>query len=212
MAAHGYRPLASVILLLAFAGCVRSSVDAAATPPQPTTERPTGATPQPTRVGYTEADVRFMQGMISHHAQALAMTELVPTRTSRPEIRSLAERIEVSQRDEIEMMQAWLATRNESVPSADPHHQHHGGDHSAMMPGMLTQAELAQLAQATGAAFERLFVQFMIRHHEGAVVMVKQLFAAPGAGQEPELYRFASDVEADQLAEIQRMRALPVGR
>jgi uncharacterized protein (DUF305 family) len=157
--------------------------------------------------GHTVADVRFMQHMIAHHAQALAMTALVPSRSTRAEMRLLAERIEVSQHDEIAQMRRWLTVRREEVPHVVPQHAGHAAGHETM-PGMLTEAELAQLGRASGVEFDRLFLRLMIRHHEGAIAMVKQLFGAPGAGQESELFRVASDVEADQRAEIARMRAL----
>lgn len=158
---------------------------------------------------YGEADVRFMQHMMAHHAQALAMTSLVPARSRREDIHLLAQRIEASQQDEIALMQRWLKDRGEEVPSLDAHHEHHeAGGHQALMPGMLTQEELARLAAATGAEFDRLFLEFMTRHHEGALTMVAELLATNGAGQEPEIFRFASDVDADQRAEIRRMRTL----
>ena len=152
---------------------------------------------------HVEADIRFMQGMIGHHAQALDMAALVPTRTDRPEMRMLAERIEVSQKDEIAFMRRWLTDRGAEAPVPDPGHAHHGH----LMPGMLTPGEMARLGQARGTAFDRLFLEGMIRHHQGAIVMVKELFDAGGA-QESELFRFASDVDTDQRAEIARMRAL----
>lgn len=157
------------------------------------------------------ADVRFILGMIPHHAQALAMTALVPARSRRDDIRLLAQRIERSQKDEIAAMERWLRRRGEAAPSADPHHAHHGApppDSQPLMPGMLTHEELMQLETATGAEFDRLFLERMIRHHQGALTMVKELFATPGAAQDPELYRFASDVDADQRAEITRMQTL----
>lgn len=144
--------------------------------------------------------------MLAHHAQALVMTELVPTRTTRDDLRMLAERIDVSQQDEIATMQRWLQARGEDVPSMDAEHAAAG--HHAMMPGMLTRAELDRLAASSGAAFNRLFLEFMIRHHEGALVMVSELFAAQGSGQEPELFSLASDIDADQRADIMRMRRL----
>jgi uncharacterized protein (DUF305 family) len=159
------------------------------------------------RSRHTAADARFMQHMIGHHAQALEMTKLVPSRTSRDDMRLLAERIDVSQRDEIALMRQWLEQRGEGVPSTDAQH-HTAIGHGPRMPGMLTAAELTQLARATGAEFDRLFLEYMIRHHEGALTMVKDLFGTPGAAQETETYRFATDVEADQRAEIARMRAL----
>lgn len=158
---------------------------------------------------YTAADVRFVQRMLAHHAQALAMTALVPGRTSRADIRLLSERIEVSQRSEISLMRDWLRERGETVPGPDAHGAHHGaaGD-SSLMPGMLTSREMARLAAAEGAEFERLFLELMIRHHEGALEMVAALFATPGAGEEPEIFRLASDVDADQRAEIRRLREM----
>jgi len=166
------------------------------------------------RAAYTRADVAFMQGMIAHHAQALVMAGLARTNGAGTAVRVLAERIDVSQRDEIAFMQRWLRERAEIVPPiADSHAGHTmpaGGavEHSAHMPGMLTADQLTQLAAARGAEFDRLFLTFMIRHHEGAIVMVRQLFASPGAGQEVNVFLFASEVEADQTTEIDRMRAM----
>jgi uncharacterized protein (DUF305 family) len=159
------------------------------------------------RPRHTAADTRFMQHMIGHHAQALEMTKLVPSRTTRDDLRLLAERIDVSQRDEIEQMRQWLRQRGEAQPAADVHH-HAAMGHAPLMPGMLTAAELDQLAKAIGTEFDRLFLEYMIRHHEGALTMVRDLFGTPGAAQETETYRFATDVDADQRAEIARMRAL----
>jgi len=157
---------------------------------------------------HTEADVRFMQGMIAHHAQAVTMASLVPARSSRQDMRLLAERIDVSQRDEIAMMRRWLEKRHEQAPSLDSGPAHDAAGHQMLMPGMLTEEQMAELAKVTGPEFDRLFLEGMIRHHEGALTMVAQLFATPGAGQEPELFGFASDVDADQRAEIRRMRAM----
>lgn len=161
------------------------------------------------------ADVQFMQRMIVHHAQALEMARLVPGRTTRDAILLMAERIDATQRAEIAQMQRWLRTRGETVTSLDSLHAPHGIGH-APMPGMLTADELARLAAARGADFERLFLELMIRHHEGALAMVAELFATSGAAQESETFQLASDVDADQRAEIRRMRALlgvpPAGR
>jgi uncharacterized protein (DUF305 family) len=159
------------------------------------------------RPRHTAADARFMQHMIGHHAQALEMTKLVPSRTRREDMRLLAQRIDVSQRDEIGLMRQWLQQRREEVPSPEAHH-HAAMGHAPLMPGMLTAAQLEQLTKASGTEFDRLFLENMIRHHEGALTMVKDLFATPGGMQETETYRFATDVEADQRAEIARMRAL----
>jgi uncharacterized protein (DUF305 family) len=166
---------------------------------------------------YTAADVRFMQGMIGHHAQALAMTALIPGRTDRQDIRLLGQRIEVSQKDEIKMMQQWLKERGQPVPAVDAQHQHGAGHDMNMpgmamsdtlMPGMLTAAQLAELASTRGDDFTRLFLKDMIRHHEGALVMVANLLGTTASGQEPEVFRFASEVDTDQRAEIARMVAL----
>jgi uncharacterized protein (DUF305 family) len=148
-----------------------------------------------------------MRHMIGHHAQALEMTKLVPTRSSRDDLRMLSQRIDVSQRDEIALMEQWLRQRGEALPAPDAHH-HAAMGHGRLMPGMLTAADLERLARASGTAFDRLFLESMIRHHEGALTMVKALFGTQGAVQETETYRFATDVEADQRAEIARMRAL----
>ncbi len=156
------------------------------------------------KVGYTAADVRFMQGMIGHHAQALEMTALLKTRTASENLRKLALRIDVSQEDEIKMMQEWLEIRGQKLP--DPHAHHAPG--ATLMPGMLTKEEMAVLAEAQGARFDRLFLEGMIKHHGGALIMVQELFSSPGAGQESEIFAFASDVDADQRMEIDRMGAM----
>ncbi|PYP39763.1 MAG: DUF305 domain-containing protein [Gemmatimonadetes bacterium] len=158
---------------------------------------------------YTAADVAFMQGMIAHHAQAVEMAALVAARSARPDMQLLAQRIDVSQRDEIATMQRWLRSRHQEVPVFDGGHEHHDSTgHSMLMPGMLTPEEMAELARATGPGFERLFLQGMIKHHEGALKMVAGLLASRGAAQEPQIFGFASDVDADQRAEIARMRAM----
>ncbi|MGH9328934.1 MAG: DUF305 domain-containing protein, partial [Vicinamibacterales bacterium] len=156
------------------------------------------------RVEHTAADVRFMQEMIGHHAQALEMTALLPSRTSRQEMKLLGQRIEVSQADEIKMMQTWLKDRGQSVPDVHAHHAHG----AKLMPGMLTPEEMKRLDDANGVEFDRLFLEFMIKHHEGALIMVKNLFDNNGAGQESEVFAFVSDVEADQQMEIDRMFAM----
>ena len=153
---------------------------------------------------FTEADVKFMQGMIHHHAQALDMTDLLKTRTNSDDMRKVGQRIELSQVDEIKMMQKWLETRGQEAPSEHAHHM--AG--APMMPGMLTAEQMDTLAAAKGPAFDRLFLEFMIQHHQGALTMVKDLFATPGATQDSDVFAFASDVDADQRAEIARMSAM----
>jgi uncharacterized protein (DUF305 family) len=156
------------------------------------------------RIEHTGADVRFMQGMIGHHAQALEMTALLPSRSGRHDMRLLALRIEVSQADEIKMMQRWLQERGQPVPNEHAHH----APGAPLMPGMLTADQMDRLAGAKGAEFDRLFLELMIQHHDGALMMVKDLFSNPGAGQDSEIFAFVSDVDADQRMEIARMGAM----
>jgi uncharacterized protein (DUF305 family) len=153
------------------------------------------------RVEHTPADVTFMQRMIGHHAQAVEMVALLRSRTQRRDMQLLGQRIDLSQADEIKMMQEWLRGRGQPLP--DPHAHHAAG--TALMPGMLTKEEMARLAWAKGAEFDRLFLDFMIKHHLGALIMVDELLATAGAAQESEIFAFASDVVADQRMEIDRM-------
>jgi uncharacterized protein (DUF305 family) len=157
---------------------------------------------------HNAADTLFMQQMIPHHAQALEMTALVDDRTRSEDLALLAERIEASQQTEIDQMQAWLTERHEEVPAA---HDHHSGHHPDLMPGMLTEDQLTQLAAARSAEFDRLFLEFMIRHHQGALRMVEQLYAT-GGGIEPASDRFAREVNADQNIEIRRMATMLADR
>ena len=156
------------------------------------------------KVGATAADIKFMQGMIGHHAQAVEMVGLLQSRTTRDDMRALGLRIEVSQNDEMRFMRGWLDAHGQAQPSPHAHH----GDGATLMPGMLTADEMARLADAHGPGFDRLFLEGMIKHHAGALTMVHDLFAVAGAGQDPEVFAFASDVDADQRMEIERMRAL----
>ena len=152
------------------------------------------------RVQHTAADIKFMQGMIGHHAQAIEMTALIPSRTAREDMKMLGLRISLSQEDEIKMMRRWLEVRGAPLPSEHAHHMPGG-----MMPGMLTPEEMTRLAAAKGPEFDKLFLEGMIKHHEGALTMVKELFSTAGAGQESDIFAFATDVEADQQMEIDRM-------
>ncbi len=183
---------------------VRPAILQPGAPGEPTEVISAAAATDLSRVQHTPADVRFMHGMIGHHAQALEMAALLPSRTANEDMKKLALRIEASQADEIKMMQEWLTGRGQALP--DPH-AHHGLG-AALMPGMLSAEEMARLAAASGPAFDRLFLQFMIKHHEGALIMVKELFSTPGAGQESDIFAFASDVDADQRMEIDRMSAM----
>lgn len=175
------------------------------------------ATSQP---GYNSADVDFIQGMISHHAQAIVMSSLVASHTTRENIRTAARRIINSQRDEIAMMGRWLQRRGQIVPAVDtaPIGRTMGAmpgmqmgesrSRPMMMPGMLTHAQLQQLAAARGARFDSLFLSGMIRHHQGALTMVAKLFATTGATQDAEIFQLASDIDSDQRAEIARMQSM----
>jgi len=202
-----------VVLLLALAGA-DSCRSMPSEPPVPIVQP--GAPGEPGRVisareasdlsqlRDTAADVRFMQGMIGHHRQALEMTALVGARTAHEGMRLLAKRIEISQADEIGMMLDWLKARGEPAPDSHAHH----APGAVLMPGMLTAGEMQRLADATGVEFDRLFLELMIKHHDGALVMVDELFSSAGAGQQSDISAFASDVEADQRMEIERMSAM----
>ena len=157
---------------------------------------------------YTAADVRFMSGMIYHHAQAVLIAGWAPSHDAGPSLRTLCDRIVASQKDEIALLSRWLADRHEAVPHTDPEHMMMPEiDSTHMMPGMLSAEQLAQLDRAQGAAFDRLFLSLMIQHHQGAITMVNQLFAA-GAGEEEPVYKMASSVFADQTTEIERMQRM----
>jgi uncharacterized protein (DUF305 family) len=196
-----------VLLSVAVGACATAGPPAGPRVVQPGAPGEPGRVVTPTPAAapkYAEADVKFMQGMIGHHAQALEMTALLPSRTASDGMKLLAKRIEVSQTDEIRMMQRWLESRGHEAPGVHAHH----APGATLMPGMLTADEMARLAEAKGAAFDRLFLELMIKHHEGALVMVKTLLAQPGAAQDSDVFAFASDVEADQTIEIERMRAM----
>ena len=160
------------------------------------------------RYAYSDADVDFMAGMIPHHAQAVIMAGWAPSHGARTDVAVLCERIVVAQRDEIAMMQTWLRDRGQLVPDAtSTRHKMkmNGVEHDMLMPGMLTDEEMAALDRARGPEFDRLFLQGMIRHHQGAIDMVDVLFKAYGAAQDETVFKFANDVQADQSIEIDRM-------
>lgn len=150
---------------------------------------------------YTEADVRFMQGMIAHHAQAIYMSRLAASNGANPRLLKLAIKIDQSQMTEINQMQGWLRANGQEAPDTASYHH-------VMMDGMLTEAQLKQLAEAKGAEFDRLFLDFMIMHHQGALKMVADLHATPGAAQDVDVSVFANDVEVVQTAEIDAMNQL----
>ena len=197
------RVLLASLLAILTSGCAASAGPAPAA----------GTTPLPPSVHrlHTAADVAFMQGMIHHHRQALEMTALVSDRTDTRTIRLLAERIEISQQDEIAQMAAWLERRGEAVPGEVAGHggQGNGHDHHAdHLSGMLTPEQMASLEAVRGAAFDRLFLELMIQHHLGALEMVDELMASPGAGQEVDVFRIAAEVDSDQRIEIERMERM----
>ena len=172
-------------------------------PGQPTRKLPssTRATLPPS----SPADVQFMQGMIMHHAQAVEMTALIESHTENKKLRSLGVRINSSQSDEIKSMKRWLAARGH--PVAPETHGAHMPGHQMLMPGMLTAKQMEELKHAKGEEFDRLFLEGMIKHHKGALVMVKELFDA-GGGQDAELFNFATDVDNGQRAEIKVMESM----
>lgn len=162
-----------------------------------------------------KADIDFMQGMIMHHSQAVEMTELLHTRGRSKNLQALGKRISISQTDEMKYMKQWLEERGQPVSAAPMHHMEgmkmEGMDMSSMhmmMPGMLTPEQMRTLAKSTGRTFDRLFLTGMIQHHTGALVMVKDLFDTPGAGQDNVLFDFATDVDNTQRAEIEIMRGM----
>ena len=154
----------------------------------------------------TDADVKFMQGMIMHHGQAVEMTGLVFAKSHNPEVLELAKKIDISQTDELGFMKRWLQDRGKPISETA---EMPGMDMSSMMPampGMLTKLQMAQLREATGPEFDHLFLTGMIQHHTGALVMVKDLFSTAGAAQDALLFDFTSDVDNTQQAEIDIMR------
>src|SRR5215207_4569295 len=183
--------------------------------------QPTRALPPSTRATLpprSPKDVEFMQGMIMHHAQAVEMTALIESHTENKELRLLGARISQSQSDEMKFMKRWLEARGEPVsppmpgmPGMDmPGHDMSG--HHMLMPGMLTPKQMDALKEAKGAEFDRLFLTGMIQHHDGALIMVKDLFDTAGAGQDAELFNFATDIDSGQRAEIRVMQTMRGGK
>ena len=205
-------PAALASALLVATGC-------ASTGQPENTTRPAPALP--TKVGiaaiqHTAADVNFMRGMIHHHAQAVLMAKWAPTHGAGADLQRLAERIVVAQQDEIALMQTWLREKGEPVPEPSPGPMRmtmpDGTAHDMLMPGMLSAAELEQLDAARGVEFDRRFLTFMIRHHEGALDMVEELFGSRGAANDEDTFRLASDVFADQTTEIRVMKEMLAAR
>ena len=209
------RPLAIAVAAASLTACAGAKPTTA---PAPATQAPASddkyilkARADSARLPYTAADIRFMSGMISHHAQAIEMSHWAPTHGGSPAIIRLTERIINAQGDEIKMMQTWLRDRNQPVPAADPKGmsmQMGGMTHTMLMPGMLTEGQMKELDAARGGEFDRLFLTYMIQHHRGAVSMVQELFGSIGAGQDLTVFKFASDVNVDQTTEIARMEKL----
>jgi uncharacterized protein (DUF305 family) len=169
------------------------------------------------RYPYTQADIDFMSGMIHHHAQAIVMSKMAPSRGASAELLRLTGRIINAQTDEIALMQSWLEDRNVAPPRVDStgsvvmDHSAHGA-HGTLMPGMLSPAQMDTLSAARGADFDVFFLQYMIQHHRGAVGMVHTLLASHGAGQNEAIFKLAADVEADQSTEIKRMMQMLLER
>jgi uncharacterized protein (DUF305 family) len=184
----GARTAAILVLVLAAVGCAASSISGgSATPPVG------GSAAEPAH----PADVEFIRAMLRHHAQAIEMTRLVGDRTTSEDIRLLAQRIDISQRDEIAMMQQWLVSVGQTANG--------GHDHTEPMPGMLTARQMETLGMTSGEEFDRLFLESMIQHHQGAIEMVAGLFTTPGAAQDADIYQIAAHVDSDQRVEIGRM-------
>jgi uncharacterized protein (DUF305 family) len=198
------------LLCAGFAGFAQASafVDATQQPP-PDVDPP--ARPDLVRYPYSEADIEFMQGMIPHHAQAVIIAGWAESHGARPDLVVLCQRMVVGQRDEIVWMRNWLRDRGEFVPAANATHHRmkmNGVEHDMLMPGMLTPAEMAQLDKARGSEWDRLFLTFMIKHHDGAMKMVDVLYASYGAMQDDDVYKLANDIYADQGIEIERMQKM----
>jgi uncharacterized protein (DUF305 family) len=195
--------------LIAVASAAGSGIRAAGVQgPQTSDPKPR---PDLVRAPYSQADTDFMSGMIPHHAQAVLIAGWAESHGARPDVLVLCQRMVVGQRDEIEFMRTWLRDRDQPVPDANATHHRmkmNGVEHDMLMPGMLTPEQLAQLDKARNAEWDRLFLTFMIRHHEGALKMVDDLFESHGALQDEDIYKFASDMYADQEIEIERMHKM----
>ena len=201
------RAHAAGLIAATLSACASARTPAAATPPSAPAQ-PAAPAREPSA---SQADIHFMTGMIPHHAQAVVMAQWAPTHGARQDVQILAERIVVAQRDEIALVRSWLRDVGAPVPPSDAKHvtmTMNGMTHDMIMPGMLTEEEMAQLDRARGSDFDRLFLTYMIRHHQGAITMVDQLFASYAGGLDETVFRFASDVYADQTTEIDRMQKM----
>ena len=202
--------LFGVAAVVAAAACGATAGASAGTTPSPRDSVPDRvARADSVRSSYTPADVEFMTGMIHHHAQALVMSRMAPTHGASASLQIMAERIIVGQNDEITLMQRWLRDRNQPVPEPGGMDMAtHGEEHAMHMPGMLSAEQLAQLDAARGPEFDRLFLTYMIQHHQGAITMVEELFGSYGAAQGDAIFKIASDISADQSSEIDRMQSM----
>lgn len=190
-----------------FLVCALASTSLA--PPAIGAESPVQTVVRQPRDSVNPADVHFVSGMIAHHAQAVLMAGWAPANGASSAVRVLCERIVVSQRDEIALMQQWLRDHGQPVPAGDAAHDMMPGmDHAMLMPGMLTAEQLTELHAATGPEFDRLFLTDMIQHHQGAITMVEQLISTPGAARDNFIFKLASDINADQTTEIDRMQRM----
>ena len=170
---------------------------------------PAFAQPVPADSGkVTAADIRFMSGMIGHHAQAIEMAKLAPTHDASPELKILCGRVINAQQDEIRLMQQWLKDHGQPIPDPAEELAHMAAMPDMAMPGMLTPEQMDQLKAAKGDEFDLLFLKFMIQHHTGATSMVKDLFNSPGAANDDTVFKLASDINVDQTTEIARMRKM----
>ena len=203
-----------LLLLAALAACGGTSQQAVETKPSPqggVVANSGAPDPYSARYAPTEADIEFMSGMISHHAQAIAMSKWAPTHGASESIQTLAGRIINAQQDEINLMSQWLRDKKQPVPEASPTGMKmvmNGVEHEMLMPGMLTPEQMKELDAARGPEFEQKFLTFMIQHHQGAVGMVHKLFDTPGSAQNEQVFKFASDVQVDQSTEIARMEKM----
>lgn len=210
----GWTPLLAAIALAAFshAGAAQVAVQSSARR-QSDLAAIAKAREDSARRPYTAADIHFMSGMIGHHAQAIVMAGWAPSHGASESVRTLCERIINAQNDEIATMQQWLRDRQLPVPEASPKGMKmvmDGAEHTMLMPGMLTDEQMQQLDAARGKDFDKLFLTFMIQHHQGAVQMVNELFGSYGAAQDDLVAKLASDVQVDQNTEIARMQRMLV--
>ena len=203
-----------MLLLAALTACGGSAQQTVETTPSPkggVVSNSGPADPYSQRYPPTQGDIEFMSGMISHHAQAIAMAKWAPTHGASESIKVLAGRVINAQQDEINLMSQWLRDHNQPVPEPNPNGMKmvmNGEEHEMLMPGMLTPEQMKELDAARGPEFDRKFLTFMIQHHQGAVSMVQKLFNTPASAQNEQVFKFASDVQVDQSTEIARMEKM----